>query len=331
MFAGLRFFEILLHRKYLFSYPFLDIFNRFIYSFSVDFIFLLIFNASYIAFYLFCEWFKKDKTFFFRKIFFRAIHIPLILLFFLDMQTLAVQDRLFYLSLLSALKVEMLINLWILVIDYWHLIILLLTALFIVCKYLPIIDKKPIQKKKILLSAYVSASLLSLFCITLFIFKSLPFQREYRYNGLLMRLVNTIHTSHWTCETTFFSKEEVLDNLKRNKLDISEQPIPKSENIILFVIESLSMKYVEPDLMPFLSNLAHKGIFLRNHLVPIKATVLSIYSLLNGKNNYEPPIDETFMEDFLKAGYSLSFFFGDKKTTFDWPMLFKRAWNILYL
>lgn len=324
LFTGLRCLAIFLHRPYLFAYPLQDILIRLAYSFSIDFIFFLIFNSFYIIFYLLCEWFKKDKTFYFRKIVFRIIHIPLILLFFLDMQTLAVQDRLFDSSLLSAFKIELLINSWIFLIDYWYLALSFLIALFIIFRYLPLIEKKPLSKRKILLSTYMSFSLVLLFCVALAIgFKSLPFQREYRYNGLLMRLANVTNISKESCKTIFFSKEEVLNNLKRTEQKRSEKEA-QPENVVLFVFESLSMKYITPDLMPFLSDLSRKGIVLKNHLVPVHATILSIYSLLNGKNNYESSIDKTFMEDFSKAGYTLSFFFGDKKTTFNWPTFLKQ-------
>ena len=324
LFTGLRLLEIILHRKYLLSYPLPDILIRLIYSLSIDFIFFLILSSPYITFYLLCEYLKKDRNFIFRKIVFHIIYFPLILLFFLDMQTLAVQDRLFYLYLLSAVKIEMLMNLWVFAIDYWYLVIVCLAASFIVFKYLPFLEKKSMSKRQVILSAYVSSSLVFLFCLIFIVFKSLPFQREYRYNGLLMRLVNTIYTAHWACEKTFFSKKEVVKNLRRNQTNILKKKTSQPENIILFVIESLSMRYVQPDLMPFLSNLGHKGIFLKNHLIPVRATILSIHYLLTGKNNFEPPIDTTFMHDFSKAGYSLSFFFGDKKTTFDWVDLLKK-------
>ena len=318
LFSGLRFFEILLHRKYIFSYPLPDILIRFVYSFSVDFIFFLIFSSPYIVLYLLCEWFKKDKKFLFRKTFFHIIYIPLIPLFFLDMQTLAVQDRLFYSSLLSNFTIEMLFNSWIFLIDYWYLALSLSAALFIIFKYLPLIEKKPLSKRKILSSAYISFSLILLFCIVLTIgFKSLPFQREYRYNGLLMRLVNALHISRETCETIFFYKKEVLNNLKRKQKTKKIRQNMQSANIILFVLESLNAKYIEPNYMPFLFELSRRGIFLKNHIVTSHATVLSIYSLLNGKNNHESPINKTFMSDFLQAGYTLSFFYGEKKIIFN--------------
>lgn len=188
LFAGLRLFEMLLHRKYLFDYTFSDIFIRFVYISTTEFIFFLLFNSLYMVFYFCCEWLKKDNKFLFRKIFFYVLYLPLIFLFFLDMQTFAVQGQLFRLPLLSAFTVEMLINSWVFAIDYWYLIAVFLTASFFLFRFLPVIHKKAIPKKAILPSflIYAGFSLSLLYLFTFAVFKHFPAQSEYR----LQRPVN---------------------------------------------------------------------------------------------------------------------------------------------
>ena len=77
---------------------------------------------------------------------------------------------------------------------------------------------------------------------------------------------NTIHTPPDECESSFFPKEEVLNTLKKNKPDIPEKQSSEPENIILFIIENFSLKYVKADKMPFLTDLSQRGLFFKNHV-----------------------------------------------------------------
>ncbi len=357
LFSALRFFEILLHRKYLlFSYPLKDTFFRFLYSFSADFIFFFIFNLPYLLIYFICEWFGRDKIYFFRKAFFRMTHLFLLLVFFIDMQTIAVQGRLFHISLLSAFNIEMLINSWLYGLDYWYLVLIFLISSFILFKYLPLILKQNVSKKQIKLSLIASLCLTALFLGAFTIMKVFPFQKEQRYNGLLKRLLTVVYPLK--CDSIFFSKKELLRNLKTkvcstelrsstslfcpdspknpkiknsNKIETAESLSQKElfktkENIILFVIESLHKSLINPKLMPFLSDLRRKGISFENHLSPsYNATSLSVSALMTGKpRNFLQDKEAHFLSAFFKAGYSLSFFFGDSKNTFNWSGFFSR-------
>ena len=357
LFLALRFFEILLHREYLlFSYPLKDTFFRFLYSFSADFIFFFIFNLPYLFFYFICEWLHKDKNCFFRKTFFRITHLFLLLVFFIDMQTIAVQGRLFHISLLSAFNIEMLINSWLYGLDYWYLVLAFLISSFVLFKYLPLILKQNVSKKQIKLSLIASLCL-TVLCLGAFtIMKVFPFQKEQRYNGLLKRLLAVVYPLK--CDSVFFSKKELLRHLKAeecsaelrnstalfclapqknpkmknsNKMITAEpllqkKPVKTKENIILFVIESLHKSLLNPKLMPFLSGLRSKGISFENHLSPsYNATSLSVSALMTGKpNNSLLDKEAHFLSAFFQAGYNLSFFFGDSKNTYNWSGFFSR-------
>ena len=245
LFAGLRLADITLHRSSLLKQPFLDQVNRLVFSFSVDFIFFFVWNTPYIFFHLYCEEFNKDKKFVFRRIFFYFLNFPPLILFFLDMQTLAVQDKLFYFSLLSAFKLEMLINVWVFIIDYWYFVLIILTVLFIVFKHLPVLNKKPIANRKILPVLFMNGFFIFLFVIVLIKFQNLPFQNEYKYNGIFIRLSNVIYDPMRGCKK-FFSDKEVLNNLKElQPKTLKQQQNKEFENIILFIIESLSLKYIQ--------------------------------------------------------------------------------------
>lgn len=329
LFAGLRLIEILLHRSSLLREPLLELIGRFAFSFSLDLIVFIVWNSVYVFFYLYCKKFNKDQKFFFRKLCFYFFNLPLIILFFLDMQTLAVQGRLFYVALLSAFKMQMLINAWVFIVDYWYLALIILSVLFIFFRYLPVIDKKPTSKKVIFPAVCINGFFVFLFLVILVEFKNLPFKSEYQYNGVFSRLVNVAHDSLNRCETRFFSDREVLNNLKRKRSDVFvEQQNPEFENVILFVVEGLSLKYVRFSHMPFLADLSNKGIFFKNHFTPEPITILSIVSLLSGVNpvllsgNSSFPKmrkilqslkGRSFFTDFNNSRYTTSFFFGDSR------------------
>ena len=316
LFLGLRLFSVLLHRRALLKEPVLDILSRFLFTFSLDLLFFLVWNSFYVFFCLFCERLKKDQAFLFRKIFFYLLNLPVIILFFLDMQTLAVQNQLFYFSLLTALKTEMLLNFHVFIMDYWYFAVFSLGILYVFFRYFPVLVKKSMSGKEIFLAASISIYFCFLSGLFLLQFQSLPFQDEYRYNGFLIRLVHAIHGENRGCETRFFSKSEVLKTLNRKPLRISKPDNPEFENVILFIIESLSGKYIQPHLMPFLADKAKRGVFLKNHYTPSLATISSTFSLLNGAEGGDGFRERSFFTDFKETGYTVSFFFGDTGAAF---------------
>lgn len=333
LFTGLRLTEMILHRSLLFRRPFSELISRLGFSFSIDLIFFFTWNTLYIFFYQYCEKFNTDKKFLFRKILFYTLNLPLLILFFLDMQTLAVQEKLFYFSLLSAFKIEMFINSWVFIIDYWYLALIILTVLFVVFKYLPVLNnKRSFSKTKILPVFYINSFFILLFVIVLARFGNLPFQDEHKYNGMFIRLANIIYDPMKGCKK-FFSDKEVLHNLNGKQSQVLEQQQPNQEfeNIILFVIESLSLKYVRANQMPFLTNLSLKGISFKNHFTSELITVLSTVSLLSGENPslltkkiYLPNLEKilqllkgkSYFTRFNYSGYTTLFFFGDTGTVF---------------
>ena len=146
LFLSLRFFEIFLHRSYLFEEP-LWLIHRLSVSLFLDFLTFFIINIPYIYLNIFCERKKKDLHFLIRRSFFILLNAPIFILFFLDMQSIATQNNLFSMTLLSAFKWEMVLNGFVFIKDYWYLA---LTACLVSLIIFKISNKRKLHLREVI-------------------------------------------------------------------------------------------------------------------------------------------------------------------------------------
>ncbi|MCY4320948.1 MAG: sulfatase-like hydrolase/transferase [Bdellovibrionaceae bacterium] len=92
------------------------------------------------------------------------------------------------------------------------------------------------------------------------------------------------------------------------------------------MIESFSKQMITLEDMPFLSDLQSKSLSFENHIAPrFHSTYFSLVSILTGDSDGKLNSSNSFFKDFLNAGYSVSFFFGDSKNMFNWEDFFKQS------
>lgn len=323
IFCLFRVFEICYHRKYLFHEP-LTVLSSLSHSFLMDFLFFTLWNGIYFIFHFIAEYSSLDSSYKKRKILFYILNIPLLILFFMDMQTLAVSGQLINHSVFSAFKPEIIFKIGILIRDYWYFIPVFLLGVFPILKWCPV--KIPYKKPK----AYQYQWLAVLYLILFFRygFMALTYEtnrldrssyQETFYNGMFSRLFSKRQRKeHFFSKKTF---EEILQAINH--------PVPKRErnplNVVLIIIESFSPDYLTEKQTPFLYKLSQEGLHLKNHITSTGATMFEVRSILNGfspvlltgqrpQKKPDPiPSTQSFSFHVLKeAGYDTFFFWGDK-------------------
>ena len=322
IFSGCRIFEIFLHRGHLLSEP-VTVFNNLIYLFFLDFLFFILYNGIYILFHLIAEHYSLDSSYKKRKWLFCAFNTPLLVLFVVDMQTVAVSGKLLDLSVMSAFKPEILFNIHILVVDYWHIILPFVLGFFAILFWFPLKfhanATRPLTTNK-----YQWLAVFYLTCLLLYgdfvllshqtnmINKSL--YQGTMYNGMYFRGFIAFKVNQ---DKIFFFKESLQSALHSQKHPDFKKRKTNKMNVIVILVESFNLDYLAKKLMPFTARLSEEGLLLKNHISPVRSSEYSTMSLINGIGNNVDWIRESSpFKVFQHAGYETFFFFGDKESTF---------------
>lgn len=125
--------------------------------------------------------------------------------------------------------------------------------------------------------------------------------------------------------TYFETDEEAKSQILKERQLISDYKGQKSANLVLIILESFSMEYVEKGYTPFLSELKSKGLFFERHLANGRRSIEALPSLLCGLPSLiEEPISKSVyagnkfqcFSQILKAkGYRNYFFHGGNRGT----------------
>jgi phosphoglycerol transferase MdoB-like AlkP superfamily enzyme len=125
---------------------------------------------------------------------------------------------------------------------------------------------------------------------------------------------------------SYFGKDEEAINIIMNRRDLR---FPKTEknkkNVVLIVLESFSLEYMEKGLTPFLDELKNQSVFFPHHLANGRRSIEALPSLLCGLPSLlDEPISKSMyqgnkficMPKILKAnGYTNYFFHGGSRGT----------------
>ncbi len=127
--------------------------------------------------------------------------------------------------------------------------------------------------------------------------------------------LRTLKSSRVT-KPKFISDNQIGDYVSRGKLDFQKEK--KHKNVILIVLESFSLEYMEEGYTPFLSELASKSLFFDRHLAngrksieALPSLLCSIPSLLNEpfpKSTFQGNRFACFPEILKSHGYTNYFF-----------------------
>ncbi len=345
IFTCFRLFEILYHRSWLLE-NLSETGQTVLSLFFLDFLFFLLWNGSFILFHILTGYYNIDLKFKKRQLLFWTLNIPLLILFIADMQTLAVTGKLINKTVLSAFKIEILLNAHVLLRDYWFIALLFVTGAFCIVRWLPLQAQSGKPKNKWLwfglfqlmgwLCVYGSFVTLSHKS------KKIPnhVYKETSYNGMYFRL---FHLGHINSEHHYFSKkrvQQILNSMKQNSIIESDtksslKSREKSWNIILIVIESFGFHHLTKHNTPFLYSLSKQGLFLKNHVSFTLSTQESMMSILNGFVYSDPTSNRAVKNSpfrvFLESGWQTFFFWGDKEATYFFDSYLKKMGNHHYI
>ena len=301
-------------------------------GFSLDLLFLALWNIPFFFFFFFIIKTGKETYKKLAQYSLYIINIPIIWLSFLDSIFLKEKSYHFKAELLTTLKKEMLSEAGTLFLNYWQFTVFatFFTLLFIKIFNLKRVQLKKAPKAKVLqYSIGVSALLLySLyFYSSYFIADHVPHFRKLVFSPISYRWITSQGTPY---EKRFFkTKEEILKVLALKK-NSSFKNSRKNQNIVLIVIESLSLDFVSgikggPSFFPFLHGLGKKGIFFQSHISPTASTSSALRFILYGwpSNVHQMPSHHKMINILNHLGYNTAFFFGDKKDTFSFDLMAK--------
>ena len=124
----------------------------------------------------------------------------------------------------------------------------------------------------------------------------------------------------------YFVKDEEAINIIINRRDLRPQPAAKTnKNIVLIILESVSLEYMEKGYTPFLDELKKRSSFFPHHLANGRRSIEALPSLLCGLPSLlDEPISKSIfqgnkfscMPEILKAnGYTNYFFHGGSRGT----------------
>lgn len=124
---------------------------------------------------------------------------------------------------------------------------------------------------------------------------------------------------------SFFPSDEAAINVILNRRDLRFNESGKKKNVVLIILESFSLEYMEEGYTPFLSELQKKSLFYPKHLANGRRSIEALPSLLCGLPSLlDEPISKSIfqsnkfvcMPELLKeAGYTNYFFHGGAKGT----------------
>ena len=294
--------------------------------FGFDFAFFIFWNSLFFLYWIYCEFKNKDPQFKKRKCIFYAFNLPLFILFFMDMQTLAVRDHLFNFSILSAFRWDIVFNIWILLRDYWILAVLMGAALFLVLKFSfikpPTLASSASRKQErwFFLKITIPSFLAFLFIFCVEIPSPSLFLHHLKSNGMYYRIFSSrfyYSSSQIPKHHYIFFKRKKLKTLLPLKEKVLCPHSRKQMNIVIFVIESFNRYLMTPELTPFLFSLSENGLFSKNHFSTHRGTKSSVFQgILESHSNtisFEHP---PFSPLTAFQNTALFFFFGDYHNTF---------------
>ena len=320
-FSALRLYEIIMYRPLTLLSGAWDVFSILIFSFISDSGFFLFYNAVYIVFYVWAETLKKDLHFKMRKVLFLTLNTPLVILFFIDMQSLAVSGDLFRLPLLSAFDWGLVYHSLSLLKDYRPLIFGMTGFVFIFVYFFPLKYHLVLPRLRARVLFYSMVAILSLSYMGIIYLPRMfsVYQAELRYNGLAARFIHSYYPK--MCQTRFFTQKKLKQmTMIRQMASIHDQKKGRGQNVIVFVIESLNQNHIHSQTTPFLNSLLSKSAYFKNNLSLTRSTSQNVSSILTSLPDFLPERrrpKNTFLSILKKQGYSLLFFFGGKKTTFN--------------
>ena len=315
IFSCLRLFEIFLHRNYLLSSP-SSVFFTLMNAFILDFLFFLLWNGAFFLFHILAEQHSFDNSTDKRKVLFYIFNIPLIVLFFIDMQTIAVSGQLMNSFVLSAFKSEIILNSWILMRDYWYFIPAFILVVFPVLKYCPIKIKlyKCVSEPRYKRMSFLCLILLLVNSFALLSYKTnrieTSFYPETLYNGMYSRVFFGVH------EKKYFFDNKTVKNIMYTIKSPDIKRKQKSLSVVLIIIESFSPSYLNEKDTPFLYKLSQGGLSLKSHVTLSTATMFSVRSILTARAFYDLKKNlNSPLNTFQKQGWKTLFFWGDKEGT----------------
>lgn len=219
---------------------------------------------------------------------------------------------------------------------YWYLP--LISLVLGISSYF--IDKKifPIKKEKFTWTRFVASSffLLGLSFIAIrggLQHKSINVQSAFTQgaNDLGHLVVNTPYHFLRTLKNksieklSFFPTDDAAINVILNRRDLRFNEAGKKKNIVLIILESFALEYMEDGFTPFLSELQKRSRFFPKHLANGRRSIEALPSLLCGLPSLlDEPISKSIfqsnkfvcMPELLKeAGYTNYFFHGGAKGT----------------
>jgi uncharacterized sulfatase len=125
--------------------------------------------------------------------------------------------------------------------------------------------------------------------------------------------------------TYFETDEEAKSQILKEREFINEFKGQKGANLVLIILESFSMEYMEKGYTPFLSEIKSKGLFFERHLANGRRSIEALPSLLCGLPSLiEEPISKSvyagnkfqcFSQILKTKGYRNYFFHGGNRGT----------------
>ena len=301
---------------------------------SLDLLFLALWNIPFFFFFFFIIKTGKEIYKKLAKYSLYIINIPIIWLSFLDSIFLKEKSYHFKAELLTTLKKEMLSQVGVLFLNYWQFIAL---SIFFTLLFIKMFNLKRIQVKKALKAKILqySIGITALFFYSFYLFSSyfiadhITYFRKLVFSSISYRWITSQGARGFRKKRFFKTKEEVLKVLALKKSSSFKNP-RKNQNIVLIVVESLSLDFVSgikgsPSFFPFLQDLGERGSFFQNHISPTGSTSSALRFILYGwPLNFDQMPNHHKMGNILnKLGYDTAFFFGDRKGTFSFDLMTK--------
>ncbi len=116
----------------------------------------------------------------------------------------------------------------------------------------------------------------------------------------------------------FTSDDLARDIIRKYRKPIDQFRGEKKSNVVLIILESFSMEYIEQGYTPFLTELKSRGLFFNRHLANGRRSIESLPSLLCG------------LPSLLKEPISKSFFSGNKFSCFPDALKDRGYSNLFY-
>lgn len=135
--------------------------------------------------------------------------------------------------------------------------------------------------------------------------------------------------------------EKVIENLRRPMVSHFRNVWSNKQNVVILIVESLSMEYMgdpsvnESGYTPFLNQLAHEGIFIRNFYANGRRSIEAVPSILAGipsllpeaflTSNFQGAEVHGLGEILRQSGYTTAFFHGAENGSMFFDSFTKRV------